>query len=203
MKHCRKAPLEPECLTKYRKLHSSSTWDDFRHHEKAKCYGEVRDSLWSSQGCLCAYCEIRLEREPGSIPNEQIAHFHPKSDQVSGYNWALDWSNLWVACLGGTRSTDRRDGTDATEYGLPENRSCDEATEDKVLDGMILRPDEIPAFPRLFRYAQLPDRLDIKADADLCEKAEIPVERVEQTIEELNLNCRRLAEARLRAILAR
>jgi uncharacterized protein (TIGR02646 family) len=196
VKHCGKDPAEPECLINYRTANPSATWDDFKNDEP-DCYRIIRDRLWSIQGCLCAYCEIHLERRTDAVPNEQIAHFHPKSDKTSNHNWALDWDNLWLACLGGTRYSDQRVEAREPKYGLPENRSCDEATDNEVLDGKILRPDEVPAFPRLFRYRQSPDRLNIEPDHGACKQAGIPVSRVESTITKLNLNCQRLAEARL------
>lgn len=199
MKQCRKEPTEPECLADLRATNPQADWErdlqsGARDGAGRRCYESVRSQLRRSQTCLCAYCEVRLK--PG---NEQIAHFHPKSDRDPNHNWALDWGNLWLACLGGTRYSDQRDSSDEIEYGLPENRSCDEATGNAILDGVILRPDEVPAFPRLFRYRQSPDRLDIEPDPDACGQAGIPIVRVETTIAKLNLNCRRLAEARLAA----
>jgi uncharacterized protein (TIGR02646 family) len=192
VKHCRKDPTEPECLAEFRAANPTADWEtDFRSQGRT-CYETVRRLLRYSQGFLCAYCEVKLT--PG---NEQIAHFHPKSERSGGHNWALDWDNLWLACLGGTRHSDQMGGTGDVKYGLPENRSCDEATEDVVLDGVILRPNEIPAFPRLFRYRQEPDRLYIEPDRDLCQQKGIPIAKVQLTIDRLNLNCSRLAEARL------
>ncbi|WP_295385149.1 retron system putative HNH endonuclease [uncultured Thiodictyon sp.] len=195
MKHCRKEPGEPQCLSAFRAKNPAAEWErDFRGTGEGRaCYETLRSTLRQAPTGLCAYCEIRLT--PG---NEQIAHFHPKSDRSSNHNWALDWDNLWIGCLGGTRVADRQIDSDGKpKYPLPGNRSCDEATTDSVLDGVILRPDEVPPFPRLFRFLQSPDRLDIAPDAAACTAAGIPVERVEATIEKLNLNCRRLAEARL------
>ena len=195
MKHCRKEPVEPQCLAAFRAKNPAAEWErDFKESGEGRaCYATLRSALRQSQTGLCAYCEIRLT--PG---NEQVAHFHPKSDHSSDHNWALDWDNLWIGCLGGTRPADRQKGSDGKpKYPLPANRSCDEATTDAILDGVILRPDEVPPFPRLFRFLQTPDRLDIAADASACSAAGVPVERVEATIEKLNLNCRRLAEARL------
>lgn len=195
MKYCRKEPDEPQCLAAIRGQNPAAEWErDFKGSGEGRaCYEKLRTRLRQSQTGLCAYCEIRL-----TMGNEQIAHFHPKSDRSGDHNWALDWDNLWIACLGGTRRADRVIGSAGTpKYPLPENRSCDEATTDAVLDGVILKPDEVPPFPRLFRFLQSPDRLDIVPEPSACIAAGIPVERVEATIEKLNLNCRRLAEARL------
>jgi uncharacterized protein (TIGR02646 family) len=197
VKHCRKDAQEPDCLAKFRAENPAADWEkDFRS-EGRSCYDTLRVVLRQSQTGLCAYCETRLvpaERVPF---NEQIAHFHPKSDKSTSHNWALDWSNLWLACLGGTRWTDHSGASNGIRYELPENLSCDEATRDELLDGAVLRPDEIPAFPRLFRFMQWSSRLDIEPDDAACAAAGIPVERVAVTIEKLNLNCPRLASARL------
>jgi uncharacterized protein (TIGR02646 family) len=197
VKHCRKDAVEPECLASFRAANPAADWEkDFRSNGRS-CYEALRATLRQSQTGLCAYCEVRVvpaNREP---PNEQIAHFHPKRDKATTHNWALDWRNLWLACMGGTRWTDRTGPTDGIRWNLPENLSCDEATRDEVLDGAVLRPDEIPAFPRLFRFKQWSNRLDIAPDERACMAAGIPVRRVEITIEKLNLNCPRLASARL------
>lgn len=199
MKHCARDTQEPNCLSDVRESPQTPNWEAFRNEQPA-CYREIRESLRASQRGLCAYCEIRiapLARKPTN--NEQIAHFHPKSDWSGGRNWAFEWDNLWLACKGGTRSTDREheSGSDWRRFGLPENRSCDEATENRILDGLILSPGEIPAAVRLFRYRQIRDGLLIEPDTEACEEAGIPIARVERTIDELNLNCRRLTEARL------
>lgn len=191
MKHCRKDPTEPTCLTDFRKQYPDADWEkDFRS-EGRTCYAEVRETLRRGQWGLCAFCEIRHG------PNdEQVAHFHPKKDKTGEHNWALDWSNLWLACKGGSgiRRADRR------KRGLEhaDVESCDQAKGEKVLDGLILSPAAVPVSPRLFRYRfkDQEKRASIEVDAAGCSEAGIDIERAERTIAELNLNCRRLAEAR-------
>jgi uncharacterized protein (TIGR02646 family) len=169
VKHCRKDADGPECLARFRAANPQADWEkDFRSTARS-CYETLRATLRQSQTGLCAYCETRVvpaDREP---PNEQIAHFHPKRDRSTTHNWALDWDNLWLACLGGTRWTDHKGGSDRIPYDIPDNLSCDEATRDEVLDDVILRPDEIPPFPRLFRFKQWSNRLDIAPDDYLLE----------------------------------
>jgi uncharacterized protein (TIGR02646 family) len=193
MKHCRKDAWEPECLAKFRAREPEADWDSFRDRARAgDCYDITRAALRAQQGCLCAYCERRLDPD-----NEQVAHFHPKRDRAAGHNWALDWENLWLACKGGTRWGDQRDGAGDPIYALPQNRSCDEATEDAVLDGIILRPDEVPPFPRLFAFRQWHSELHMEPDEVACREVGIEAHRVRATIERLNLNCRRLAVMRM------
>ena len=61
----------------------------------------------------------------------------------------------------------------------------------------MLAPHELPAFPRIFRFEQQPDRIEIHVDAEGCHQAGVDPNRVQQTIEQFNLNCSRLANARL------
>lgn len=190
LKKCVKSLPEPECLSQFRQANPAGTWDEFRDHQQGGAYQTVRDATRTDQGGLCAYCEIDLNPS-----NEQIAHFHPKSDKGGPRNWALEWTNLWLTCKGGSPKeiSDRR-------CFLPpvrDNLSCDAVQGSAVLDGVVLTPHEVPAFPRLFRYQQLPDRIEIHADEVACRSAGINTEKVEQTIEKFNLNCARLSMARL------
>ena len=97
MKHCDKS-LEPDCLKDFRNGNQNSTWDEFRNHNGGKNYRDLRNTLVRDQGGLCAYCELNLRQE-----NQQVSHFHPKSDNAVR-NWALEWSNLWLSCKGGSQT---------------------------------------------------------------------------------------------------
>lgn len=189
MKRCAKSQFEPDCLTRFRTVNSASTWEQFRVQEP-DCHTRIRDITRRDQGGLCAYCELNLDPD-----NEQVAHFHPKSDTMTHHNWALAWMNLWLACKGGSQTW----MTESDRYcpPLPDNLSCDECKGDQVVDGVVLAPDEIPAFPRIFRFEQRPDRLEICVDEQACNEAGIPVDRAQRTINAFNLNCLRLAAARL------
>ncbi|HEY5867733.1 MAG TPA: retron system putative HNH endonuclease [Candidatus Tectomicrobia bacterium] len=189
MKRCAKSQPAPACLSHFRTMHGAATWEQFREQEP-ECYTQIRDITRRDQGGLCAYCELKLDSD-----NEQVAHFHPKSDMLTQHNWALTWTNLWLACKGGSQTW----MTNPDRYcpPLPDNLSCDECKGDRVVDDLVLAPDEIPAFPRIFRFEQRPDRLDICVDEQACYEASIPVEKAQQTIDAFNLNCSRLAAARL------
>lgn len=191
VKCCAKAANPPPCLTEYLAQNPDATWEQFRDTVDS-CYDVVRNRLLDEQGGLCAYCE----RAPVA-GDQQVAHFHPKSDRTSSTNWGLHWPNLWLACSGGDQRTLEVDPQAFTDPPR-ENRSCDTAKGDKVLDGIILAPDQIPAFPRIFRFEQHPDAVRIAPDEDNCALAGIDPERVRATIEHLNLNCRRLCTARLK-----
>ena len=195
MKRCKKPENEPECLTSFRNLNPEAEWNEFRNHDVQQCYQDLRNILSENQVKLCAYCETKLRKV-----NQQIAHFHPKSDLSGPTNWALKWSNLWLACKGGSQAW----MNDTAEYlpPLPENLSCDEVKGNKILDDIVLAPDEIPIFPRIFKYEQKTDVIDILPDEENCKEAGIPIEKVDRTISEFNLNCRRLGEARLSLLRA-
>jgi uncharacterized protein (TIGR02646 family) len=189
MKKCLKSPTEPVCLTNFRTANPKGTWDEFRNQDPV-CYLSIRILTGKDQCGLCAYCEIRLNSD-----NEQIAHFHPKSDASTEINWALGWNNLWLACKGGTQSWLQN----SHHYlpPLPANRSCDENKEDKIVDGTVLSPQDILAFPRLFSYQQFSGGIFICVDENECISAGIDAEKAKQTIKEFNLNCTRLVLARL------
>jgi hypothetical protein len=100
---------------------------------------------------------------------------------------------MWYACMGGTRQS-----SNPSEFVPPsnENRSCGQAKEVGVFQ-FILAPDEIPPFPRIFRYKQGADVVTIHPDEAQCREAGIDVAKVQRTIDELGLNCSRLCQARL------
>ena len=188
MKRVPKSVPEPPCLQDFRTTHPGGSWDEFRDSD---CYHVIREATRRDQGRLCAYCERLL---PGD--DEQIGHFHPKSDEsLPRKNWALEWTNLWLACRGGDQV--RTNDPGAYLPPVAENRSCDTAKEARVVDGQILAPDEVPAFPRIFRYRQASDAVLIEPDEQACAQAGIPVEKVRETVEVFSLNCRRLSDARL------
>lgn len=188
MKKSPKSMPEPICLTDFRQKFPNDDWDSFRNTD---CYTEVRATTRRDQSGLCAYCEINLIED-----NEQIAHFHPKSDVSVVHNWALDWENLWLACKGGTQNWQQAD----PERYLPplsDNCSCDEAKGNLIVDGLVFSPAEIPPFPRIFRFEQFPDAIHIAVDEDACNQAGIPITKAHETIQRFNLNCTRLSQARL------
>ncbi len=188
MKHVEKLNQEPEDLKNYRTRNPTSTWDQLKS-ESRDCYTSLRNRLREDQGALCAFCESTMEAD-----NEQIAHFHPKSDTAGELNWALAWENLWLACKGGSQTW----MSDSNHYlpPLPENLSCDERKGSQILDGSILAPNEVPVYPRIFRYEQQPDRMEMRPEESVCEQVGLEPER--GTIDAFNLNCPRLAKARLR-----
>jgi uncharacterized protein (TIGR02646 family) len=188
MKHCRKFD-EPQELAELREQDSECDWDGLRDGHQS-CYDAIIKQLDVDQGGLCSYCERRLVDA-----DMQVAHFHPKSDSTPEKNWALDWTNLWMACKGGTY---RYSGS-ATAWMDPvsENRSCDEATENDNVDDVVYSPAQVPANPRIFKFRQSADALEIVVDEEAVGKSGLSQERVQATIDTFNLNCRRLLAARI------
>lgn len=189
MKRCAKSQTEPDCLTRFRTTNGTGTWEQLRAQEPG-CYTSIRDITRRDQGGLCVYCELNLDQD-----NEQVAHFHPKSDTTTAHNWALDWPNLWLACKGGSQTWMQE--RDRYCPPLPDNLSCDECKGDRIVDGVVLTPGELPTFPRIFRFEQYPDRLEMRVDEQACHACGIPVDKAQRTIDAFNLHCSRLAAARL------
>lgn len=75
---------EPEELVSYRGLAPEAKWESFRGDP---AYTVCRDRLVRDQRGLCAYCEITIN--PNDPLQSRVEHFHPKSDEVAGHNWAL------------------------------------------------------------------------------------------------------------------
>ena len=151
MKRCAKSQPEPDCLAHFRTTNGAGTWEQWRAQEP-DCYTHIRDLTRQDQGGLCAYCELNLGQD-----DEQVTHFHPKSAMTTSHNWALDWPNLWLACKGGSQTWMQE--RDRYCPPLPDNLRCNEGKGNGIVDGVVLTPGEIPAFPRIFRFEQYPDRL--------------------------------------------
>ena len=188
MKRCMKSDPEPDCLTTFRNAQPQGTWDEFRD---TQCYQTVRATTRANQAGLCAYCERLLSEN-----DRQIAHFHPKSDTTGPCNWALHWPNLWFSCCGGDQAL--MQNPNAYLPPTAENLSCDVVKKNNVVDGQVLSPADVPAFPRLFRYEQRTDCMDIVPDDANCAAAGVAVPITQATVTTFNLNCRRLSEARMR-----
>jgi uncharacterized protein (TIGR02646 family) len=192
MKHITKSS-EPAKLQEYRQNNPKNSWKNFRD-ECQSGLNEVYETLSNDQGGLCAYCEMKI-----TPPNHQVEHFHDKSDTSNTDNptqWHLDWDNMLYCCKGGTQES-----MNTGEFLQPisDNTSCGQHKQTDDCN-KILSPNKIPPFPRIFSYKISDNGISIHVDAVLCSKAGIDKNRAEQTIKILNLNCKRLCEAR-RAVL--
>ena len=177
--------VEPQELKEYREANPTATWNDFKN-DKQDDYKQLVDSMVAHQKGLCAYCEIDLTET-----DRMIEHFHPKSDTVCGHNWGLDFQNLLTTCKGGSNpySEDRSRSLEP----LSANLSCDQPKRNKNLDGVIFHPRDIPLSPSVFTVGMLGE---IHPDLAHCQQTGLPIQKAKVTIDELNLNCNRLKDAR-------
>ena len=182
---------EPKGLKAYRERHPQNSWKQFKKYNK-EYLRELQRVIRQDQGGLCAYCEIDvMPRNVKGGPDARIEHFHPKSDmpEEAGHNWHLDWQNLLSCCHGGTRPN----VADAKRRYTSPDHSCDVPKSDKNLEGVILNPLTIPAFPALFEYSR---QGQMTVHEDNCKAAAVNVQLAEQSIEELRLNSQRLIRLR-------
>ncbi|MFG6205486.1 retron system putative HNH endonuclease [Pseudomonas retamae] len=166
-------------------------WDKFR--SESEYQAEVVDRLLVDQHYLCAYCEIDIYRRDGvgGIQDIGVEHFHPKSSFANNIPWVTKWSNLFAVCLGGSNGAVHEP---EVRYGAPD-LTCDKKKENKILDGLILFPLDIPLAPCLFTVSRTTGQLGVNEAA--CAESGVAVDLVDRTIVELNLNSGRLKKARV------
>ncbi|HEP9213911.1 TPA: hypothetical protein VDV30_001394 [Pseudomonas aeruginosa] len=99
------------------------------------------------------------------------------------------WDNLFAVCLGGSNSAVHEP---EVRYGAPD-LTCDKKKENKILDGLILFPLEIPLAPCLFTVSRATGELGVNEAA--CMESSVEVDVVDRTIAELNLNSGRLKKS--------
>jgi len=188
MKHVRRLEAEPPALAGYRhdwpteenrpQTEASKVWSHFRD---TPSYRDLLHSLVEVQQGLCLYCEQRIVDAAGAlIPNDyQIEHVLPKS---GGPRRTLDWTNLALACGGGTYAHHRDESrTSASTAG----RSCGQSKEDNDLPPGC-DPRDLPLLGPVVRVG-LDGRLTANAER----------QALATTIDHvLNLNCERLRKAR-------
>jgi len=191
MKHITKNN-QPGELVKFqrenREQYNRRDWDFFYNNCPAS-YDSVKDQIFKDQHRLCAYCEELID-ETGK---QRIEHFHPKSDGTKGTNWCFDWDNMLGVCLGGSQ-----------EDIHPKQLHCDAVKGNKIYDGEILNPLDMPK-DCLFEIERTTGKL--KANSEICKKASVKDNRfgsveklVENTIQVLNLNCDTLIKKRMQVI---
>ncbi|HEY6333128.1 MAG TPA: hypothetical protein VI756_27645 [Blastocatellia bacterium] len=185
-------------------------------HGGQQAYIDVKRTLVRGQRGLCAYCEARLadgldDQALDAKKHEQrVEHYHPKSDKTGALNWALEWSNMWAVCLGGSSRPPQGAPPDPLGFlePLPANLSCDAFKEHQVdarrlpvdPEGWILSPADVPAFPILFQFAPVGTP---EPHSSNCAATTMPGNQhvstemlVSETIKHLNLGYVRLNEAR-------
>jgi uncharacterized protein (TIGR02646 family) len=180
------------------------------HYGGQQAYQDCRGNTLSDQQGLCAYCEIGI-RDNNPLKC-RVEHFHPKADTSTVRNWALDWQNMLGVCNGGSHPHVADAGFHLEP--IDKNLSCD-AHKDRMIqakklaeacEGWILNPLQLAAFPTLFRIEKSTGFL--YPDPSVCETCVFSADNrhaslealVQHTIDMLNLNCDRLAHARLQLI---
>lgn len=187
MKRIRRLPDRPAGLQDYLEVETQrASWEGFRSHDGGRAHRELIQELTDLQHGLCGYCEIGL-----SEVDHQVEHVVPRSDPVQGPSLVLDYRNLIGCCKGGTWR-----GSDDSRYLEPvrRNRSCGEKKGARMIPAS-LEPRSLPALPPLLRVF---DDGRIEADSKACTHLGVSPEDVNGIIEMLNLNARRLREARER-----
>lgn len=195
--------MPPNPLTNFEVQNPNATWEDFRNQARSS-YENLKQQMLVEQGGLCAYCEKKIIRL--DTTQQRIEHFHNKSDVSTTHNWALDWNNVLLVCIGGANSEDKK------KYA-PHHLSCDSHKEQvkelpKACEGWYINPTQIQTIARLFDFDRATGRLIANCSAcqelsngnppnhygaDWCMLAE-------KTIEILNLNCQRLCDDRLEVL---
>ena len=171
-------------------VEDDTDWTEFRSHDSGASYSELRDVLTEHQHGLCAYCEIALGDR-----HRQVEHVIPRSDVRLGKAKALDIANMVASCMDGTLEV-RSANEDEALYREPvaRNMSCGQAKGERH-DECFIDPRMLPAAPPLTRVS---GSGYIAVDEVACRNAGVPLERMERTIDTLNLNADRLRLARER-----
>lgn len=184
-----KKGAEPSGLEKFREASNTGTWENFKR--KKPRTQQLYDKVRLDQGGLCAYCETDLlEAGSSGVDDFRIEHFHPKSDDSSGHNWHLDWSNLLGCCHGGSQ----RNVVDAGNRFTSPDHSCDVPKGDNNWDELILNPLNLPADPVLFNFSRSTG--EISVNRDNCRQAGVDEAKAQNTIDNLRLNSNRLRRLR-------
>lgn len=198
--------MPPNSLTDFELQNPNATWEDFRNQAR-QSYDNLKQQMLAEQGGLCAYCEKKISHLDTS--QQRIEHFHNKSDISTAHNWALDWNNVLLVCIGGANPEDK-------ENYAPDHLSCDSHKEQvkqvkglpDACEGWFINPTQIQTIARLFDFDKATGKLLVNCvacqqlvglpnqyGADWCMLAE-------KTIEILNLNCQRLCDDRLEVLIS-
>ncbi|MBF0306646.1 MAG: TIGR02646 family protein [Alphaproteobacteria bacterium] len=153
-------------------------------------YDALRERLRQNQRGLCAYPSGAVVE----VPDQEVEHFHPKSRDEDGRRWVFEPGNLFVTC----RNTANGSILDDPHRVAPP-ASCGtfkaERNPDDAIESMRpLKPSELPHAEKVFRVGQRDGALSPCPSG--CGAAGLASGRVQATIDFLNLDCRRLRQAR-------
>lgn len=193
MKRILKAQPAPLGLSTLLAAQPAADWDTFRQSNAGVDYRAVKAQLVSDQRHLCAYCETQLQvSSPAPAHHDfRVEHFHPKSDTSTPYNWALDWNNLLGICHGGSSKNVQPSSNFLARHV---DRHCDVHKKDLNWTGQMLNPLQIAPLDQIFDF----DRLGLDAGKiKLHTQCPAPLQQQAQfTIDNLNLNTKRIKDAR-------
>lgn len=169
-------------------------WQAFRNYLAGNAYQIIKQQLGDDQDYLCAYCERALNRDMPHL--QRVEHFHPKADTSSSHNWALDWNNMLMVCMGGSH----KDEMNHEVYPLPANLSCDAYKDHYITtkklpencEDFLLNPLTISA-QKIFEFEKATGKLTASSEL----QGERLIHKVKSTIDALNLNCTKLCDERL------
>ena len=184
MKPVPRLKVEPESLAAYRASNptdaaasgdeAKAVWDRFRNSE---AYSDICRALLNAQFGLCGYCEQSLSDSTGNmlVLDRQIEHVLPKS---GGEGRTLDWQNMMLCCVGGTRP---HDPDESRRYSGEKNISCGQKKDDEILHEAC----DPRNFPRMLRMVKIGIDGDISADEEACRRAGIEVEHLNRNIKSI------------------
>lgn len=89
---------EPELLIKHR-TSSIPDWRPTYDNIDPATKEQLRDSLLSAQGHLCAYCMARINKD-----NSHIEHWHPRKGPNKRPDKQLEYKNLLLVCDNGSKT---------------------------------------------------------------------------------------------------
>ena len=186
---------EPQDLHNFRRTYPTCRDWDFFYNNFSSSYQEIKKTIFSQQGGICAYCEAGIPENNST--QQRIEHFHPKSHNDPQHNWTFDWNNMLGVCTG------------TEQDGGKKNMHCDSSkeryvTKDKC-EGYLLNPLTMP-YECLFDIKH--DTGELTPNEEACSHAIVSdnayssvSELVRNTIRILNLNCDTLNQKRRRVIL--
>ena len=198
----------PNPLTQFAEQFPQGNWNDFRNFNQSQSYLQTRQRLIDDQQGLCGFCEKNISKLGDH--HQRIEHFHSKSDLEGQHNWALDWFNIFAVCTGGSRWSPQESNKN---YLRPQDLSCD-AYKDRQIrtnelpiacEGHLLNPLTIATSPNLFKLNKAnghlePHNENCKVWLATDNNYQTTQQLVAATIKHLNLNCRRLADVRLKIL---
>lgn len=86
--------LEPEEPKNYKLRYSSEfkRWHNLKRNRMI--FNAVRETLVADQKGFCAYYEVSIHENKGSVE-----HFIPRKQSIKEKNYDLDWQNILAICI--------------------------------------------------------------------------------------------------------